>query len=303
MLGAHFGRGAHFTLLSYWPKGDVRFAMQLRIGNKKKFTVVLLLVVAASVAQAHGSITWAHYKLLAAESAVQGEVILKLTSAIADLRMKIATIESDGVGGSDRSAVNLKQCSKRGLDDGREHGLLYVSHDDPLAVLREVAVLLFSLRTAVLSTAEAPSIESDLVTPPLPWPSSLAMSFESCDFVKKRDDTVLRVVWNGGSKVDSMRRWFFTINGEECKEPRTIDVQLYSLGKGLDFHKPAYVEGYCRGIPSGVVQVAWNVGDIVDGDGWYQKDHNVGDSYTGWASTVRIIVEEVDMQDAETVIV
>ena len=36
----------------------------------------------------------AHYKLLAAESAVQGEVILKLTSAIADLRMKIATIES-----------------------------------------------------------------------------------------------------------------------------------------------------------------------------------------------------------------
>ena len=70
---------------------------------------------------------------------------------------------------------------------------------------------------------------------------------QSCDFVKKRNDTVLRVVWNGGlrlidkgSKVDSMRRWFFTINGEECKKPRTIDVQLYSFGKGLDFHKPAY---------------------------------------------------------------
>ena len=31
------------------------------------------------------------------------------------------------VGGSNRSAVNLKQCSRRGLNDERENGLVYVS--------------------------------------------------------------------------------------------------------------------------------------------------------------------------------
>ena len=31
------------------------------------------------------------------------------------------------VGGSNRSAVNLKQCSKRGMNDGKEYGLILVS--------------------------------------------------------------------------------------------------------------------------------------------------------------------------------
>ncbi|KAI0224511.1 hypothetical protein LSAT2_024481, partial [Lamellibrachia satsuma] len=132
----------------------------------------------------------------------------------------------------------------------------------------------------------------------------------SCDFVKKRDDTVLRVVWNGnlglihtGPKGASCRRWFFTINGKECSEPRTIDTQLYVRNAANNIHRPAYVEGYCRGIAAGDVYVAWNVGDIVDGVGWDQKDHNVGDSWTGWVATVRIIVEEVGVEDADTVIV
>ncbi|KAI0237162.1 hypothetical protein LSAT2_012380, partial [Lamellibrachia satsuma] len=65
----------------------------------------------------------------------------------------------------------------------------------------------------------------------------------------------------------------------------------------------ASVEGYCRGIPAGDVYVAWNVGDIVDGMGREQKDYNVGDSWNGWVATVRIIVEEVGVEDAGTVIV
>ena len=63
------------------------------------------------------------------------------------------------------------------------------------------------------------------------------------------------------------------------------------------------MEGYCRGIAAGDVYVGWNVGDVVDGVGWDQKDYNVGDSYTGWVATVRIIVEEVGVEDADTVIV
>ena len=69
---------------------------------------------------------------------------------------------------------------------------------------------------------------------------------QSCDFVKKLDDTVLRVLWNGdlrlhtGPKSGSARRWFFTINGKECSEPRTIDTQLHVRDSANNVHRPAY---------------------------------------------------------------
>ena len=63
------------------------------------------------------------------------------------------------------------------------------------------------------------------------------------------------------------------------------------------------MEGYCRGIPAGDVNVAWNVGDVVNGVGWDQSDYNTGDSVTGWVATVRIIVEEVDVENSDTAIV
>ncbi|KAI0218890.1 hypothetical protein LSAT2_029437 [Lamellibrachia satsuma] len=127
----------------------------------------------------------------------------------------------------------------------------------------------------------------------------------SCEFVKKRNDTVLRVVWNGdlrlihtGPKSCSCRRWFFTINGGECSEPRTIETQLYINTRGTNIHRPAYVEGYCRGVSAGHLNVGWNVGDCQN-----MNAYNVGDSSTGYKATVRIIVEEVDVEDANTVIV
>ena len=63
------------------------------------------------------------------------------------------------------------------------------------------------------------------------------------------------------------------------------------------------VEGYCRGIPAGDVNVAWNVGDVANGERWDQSNYNTGNSWTGWVATVRIIVEEVDVESADTVIV
>ena len=69
----------------------------------------------------------------------------------------------------------------------------------------------------------------------------------------------------------------------------------------LSLHEPCCtvsVEGYCRGIAAGDVNVAWNVGDIPTG----QSGYNIGDSYTGWEATVRIIVEEVDVDSADIVI-
>ncbi|KAI0231013.1 hypothetical protein LSAT2_018617, partial [Lamellibrachia satsuma] len=127
---------------------------------------------------------------------------------------------------------------------------------------------------------------------------------QSCAFVKKRGDSVLRLVWNGdlrlingGPKPSSCRRWFFTINGLECSEPKTIDTVIHVRTSITNVHRTAYVEGYCRDIPAGHLNVAWNIGDCIS------QGHNVGDSYTGWSATVRIIVEEVDVEDADTVIV
>ena len=54
------------------------------------------------------------------------------------------------------------------------------------------------------------------------------------------------------------------------------------------------MEGYCRGLQAGDVRVKWNVGDCVNQNPHY----DVGGSLTGWISTVRITVEEVNVEDA-----
>ena len=65
---------------------------------------------------------------------------------------------------------------------------------------------------------------------------------QRCDFVKKRDDTVLRLVWGGnigmnhvGNKDASCRRWFFTLNGHECSTPGTIEA-VFSTNDKDDYN-------------------------------------------------------------------
>ncbi|KAI0226051.1 hypothetical protein LSAT2_023249 [Lamellibrachia satsuma] len=90
------------------------------------------------------------------------------------------------------------------------------------------------------------------------------------------------------------------MNGEECKDPIAIDTQLNVQAKDSNIHRPAHVEGYCRGIAAGNVKVGWNVGDILNGK---QPFYNVGSSCAVWMTSVRIIVEEVDVEDEGTAIV
>ncbi|KAI0216297.1 hypothetical protein LSAT2_031672 [Lamellibrachia satsuma] len=127
-----------------------------------------------------------------------------------------------------------------------------------------------------------------------------------CLFEKKLNDTVLRIAWNGdlrllhtGSKSQSCRRWYFSLNGKECSVPDTIDAILIASANGPGHHKPAYVDGYCRGVPAGTVNVAWNVGDC---PGDVHSIYGVGDSFTGWVSTARIIVQEEIVENATNTI-
>ena len=59
------------------------------------------------------------------------------------------------------------------------------------------------------------------------------------------------------------------------------------------------VDGYCRGVPAGTVNVAWNVGDCPDDT---HSDYGVSDSFTGWVSTSRIIVQEEIVENANNTI-
>ena len=59
------------------------------------------------------------------------------------------------------------------------------------------------------------------------------------------------------------------------------------------------VEGYCRGVPAGSIRVAWNVGDCPN----QNPEFDVGKGVTGWVQTVRIIVEEVTIENASDRIV
>jgi len=77
-------------------------------------------------------------------------------------------------------------------------------------------------------------------------------SQKDCQFTKKKDDTALRVVFQGniylGGCGGCCKRWFITFNGAECSGPLAIDVAIWIRNKDEDNHRPGAIEGYCDNI-------------------------------------------------------
>ena len=110
-----------------------------------------------------------------------------------------------------------------------------------------------------------------------------------CTFVKKQDDTYLRVFYAGNLRIYDCdaccKRWFFTFNGAEC-HVRIEGVYYMRKGKNTqNLHRHRHIEGYCGNINKGSVRVGFNVGNC---NGYVNAD-----AYTGWNSVSRIVVEEV----------
>ena len=110
-----------------------------------------------------------------------------------------------------------------------------------------------------------------------------------CIFVKKQDDTYLRVFFAGNLRIydcdNCCKRWFFTFNGAEC-HVRIEGVYYMRKGKGTqNLHRHRHIEGYCGNINKGSVRVSFNVGNC--------NGYGNADAYTGWNSVSRIVVEEV----------
>ena len=73
-------------------------------------------------------------------------------------------------------------------------------------------------------------------------------------------------------------------SGQECKDPATIDAQVYATGT-VNRHSPKTLDGFCNNIPKGEVTVGISVAECLGG--------STGDAYTGWNSVSRIIIEEM----------
>ncbi|XP_078371156.1 collagen triple helix repeat-containing protein 1-like [Oculina patagonica] len=109
-----------------------------------------------------------------------------------------------------------------------------------------------------------------------------------CVFDKKKDETALRVVYQGSFYMNCnscCKRWFITFNGAECSGPMPIDVVWYMHSSNQITHKPGAIEGYCDNIHKGKIRVAINIGNC--------PGYGNCDGETGWKSVSRLMIEEV----------
>ncbi|XP_078371288.1 collagen triple helix repeat-containing protein 1-like isoform X2 [Oculina patagonica] len=112
---------------------------------------------------------------------------------------------------------------------------------------------------------------------------------KDCIFDKTKDDTFLRVVYQGdiylGNCGSCCKRWFITFNGAECSGPLPIEVVVWIRNADKDNHRPAAIEGYCDNIHKGKIRVGINIGNC--------PGYGNSDGHTGWKSVSRLMIEEV----------
>ncbi|XP_046846362.1 collagen triple helix repeat-containing protein 1-like [Xenia sp. Carnegie-2017] len=113
---------------------------------------------------------------------------------------------------------------------------------------------------------------------------------QNCVFTKTFDNTSLQVFYGGNLRIsgcnDCCKRWYFTFNGVECKNPLPIDGVFYMAnGKSQNMHRHRHIEGYCNKIHKGKVQVGFWVGNCAS--------YGNADAHTGWNSVSRIVIKEV----------
>ncbi|KAL9986615.1 hypothetical protein ACROYT_G000786 [Oculina patagonica] len=111
---------------------------------------------------------------------------------------------------------------------------------------------------------------------------------KDCVFHKKKDDTALRVVYQGNFLLNCdncCKRWFISFNGAECSGPLPIDVAWWMRSKIQSDHKPGAIEGYCDNIHKGKIRVGINIGNC--------PSYGDANGHTGWNSVSRLMIEEV----------
>ena len=80
-------------------------------------------------------------------------------------------------------------------------------------------------------------------------------------------------------------RWYFTFDGAECTKPATIEGIVYVASTTVYSHRHSHIEGYCNQVPKGHIRVGFWIGKC--------ESYSLGDSYTGYQSMSRIVIEEL----------
>ena len=115
------------------------------------------------------------------------------------------------------------------------------------------------------------------------------LCFQDCQFTKIKDNTTLRVAFQGNIHVGGCsgccKRWFITFNGAECSGPLPIDAMLNILNSNAADYRHGAIEGYCHNINKGNIRVGINIGNC--------PGYGNSNGYTGWLTVSRLIIEEV----------
>ena len=115
------------------------------------------------------------------------------------------------------------------------------------------------------------------------------LCFQDCQFTKIKDNTTLRVAFQGNIHVGGCsgccKRWFITFNGAECSGPLPIDAMLNIPNSNAADYRHGAIEGYCHNINKGNIRVGINIGNC--------PGYGNSNGYTGWLTVSRLIIEEV----------
>lgn len=113
------------------------------------------------------------------------------------------------------------------------------------------------------------------------------------DFVKRANDTGLRVSWTDNFRVLNNAQacqWEVLFNGKSCTSPAGLYWSKYEGATGSNRHDPSTVTGTCFGIsggglPQGAVAITTRVGPV--------GSYTTGDCDTGWITLTNFEAEEV----------
>ena len=117
----------------------------------------------------------------------------------------------------------------------------------------------------------------------------LFLLLKDCWFTKTKDDTALRLVYQGNFFLrgcsSCCKRWFIAFNGAECSGPLPVDAALWISSDRVYSHRPGSIEGYGDNIHKGKTRVGINIGN--------RSGYGNSNGYTGRQSVSRLISEEV----------
>eukprot|EP00050_Salpingoeca_kvevrii_P018478 m.74627 g.74627 ORF g.74627 m.74627 type:complete len:305 (+) comp8063_c0_seq2:1102-2016(+) len=138
-------------------------------------------------------------------------------------------------------------------------------------------------------------LKANMPVATLPWTECAFPNIESgadsgtivsCSFVKKSDDSVVELTWNGNIRVicnACSRRYYLLIDGVECTSPKSLDTMLYDVNND-NHHRPGYITGMCTHAGGSPILAGPHTLSLATS--------GEGDAYTGWQSTSRLIIEE-----------